>query len=126
MKGLNVLSGTFFFFNRKALLLHTKCSVKNAAFNANMVKEVGGYRAGFWEALSDLRTCYLIRNSEFPGFCSVFYDLVFLEAFCIFWCLVVAVWFLGFGFFYYKLIIALWPWNPACLFCFDQLFLLVI
>lgn len=96
-----------------SLMRHTK-----------IIKEVDDYRAGFWEALSDLRTRYLILNSEFPGFCSVFYDLVFLEAFCIFWCLVAAGCF--FFFFSYKMIIALWPSSPAAgLFFFDWLFLLM-
>lgn len=41
MKGLNVLSETFF-FNREALLLHTKYSVKNAKFNAPYKDNKGG------------------------------------------------------------------------------------
>lgn len=53
-----------------------------------MIKELDDYRGGFWEAPSGLRMCNLILNSEFPGFCSVFCDLVFLETFCMFWCLV--------------------------------------
>lgn len=98
--------------------------------HTKIIKEVHDHRAGFWEALSDLRTCNLILNSEFPGFCSVFYDLVFLEAFCIFWCLVAAGWaffvyFCFVLFFPSKMVIALWPSSlPAGLFCFDQLLLL--
>lgn len=65
-----------------------------------IIKELDDYRAGFWEAQSDSRMCNLILNSEFPGFCSVFYDLVFLETFCIFWCLVV-VGCLVLGFFFF-------------------------
>lgn len=70
-----------------------------------IIKELDDCRAGFWEAPSDLRMCNLILNSEFPGFCSVFYDLVFLETFCIFWCLV-AVSCLVLVFFSSKMIIA--------------------
>lgn len=98
--------------------------------HTKIIKEVDDYRAGFWEALSDLRTCNLVLNSEFPGFCSVLYDLVFLEIFCIFWCLVAAVglfclFLFRFGF-PSKMVIALWPsCLPAVLFCFDQLLLLM-
>lgn len=56
--------------------------------HTKIITEFDDYRAGFWEAPSDLRMCNLTLNSEFPGFCSVFYDLVFLETFCVFWFLV--------------------------------------
>lgn len=98
MKGLNVLSETFFSIERLYYYIqNTLLKMLSLMHRTKIIKEVDDYRAGFWEVLSDLRTCYLILNSEFPGFCSVFYDLVFLEAFCIFWCLVVA----GFCFFFF-------------------------
>lgn len=61
----------------------TLLKILSLMHHTKIIKEVDDYRASFWEALSVLRTCYLILNFEFPGFCSVFYD-VFLEAFCIF------------------------------------------
>lgn len=82
-----------FFFSIERLyyyIQNTLLKMLSLMHCTKIIKEVDDYRAGFWEVLSDLRTCYLILKSEFPGFCSVFYDLVFLEAFCIFWCLVVA------------------------------------
>lgn len=109
MKGLNVLSETFFLIERLYYCIqNTLLKMLSLMHHTKKIKEVDEYRAGFWEALSDLRTCYLILNSEFPGFCSVFYDLIFLEAFCIFWCLVAAG-----CFFSYKMIIALWPSSPS-------------
>lgn len=73
----------------------TLLKILSLMHHTKIIEEVDNYRASFWEALSDLRTCYLILNFEFPGFCSVFYDRVFLEAFCILWCIVV-VWFFAF------------------------------
>lgn len=92
-------SETFFFSVERLYyyIQNTLSKMLNLMHHTKIIKEVDDYRAGFWEALSDLRICNLILNSEFPDFCAVFYVLVFLEAFCIFWCLVAAGWdFFGF------------------------------